>query len=149
VVSILLRDGMVGIPIIWQPLHAAAVQVRLEPTSVVADVDGRSFRCLTCRTSVAVVNEDWRAPRQHIVRVRAGRSSPAFSLVIEFRPVRGRAWKCRVVRPCCRQRCRQTATRVRAVEWALAGVLPALGSGMVRGPYAGPATRAGLDLPGI
>ena len=48
------------------------------------------------------------------------------------------------MRPCCRRRCRQTATRVRAVEWALAGVLPELGSGMVRGPYAGPATRAGL-----
>jgi hypothetical protein len=31
------------------------------------------------------------------------------------------------------------------VEWGLAGVLPGLGSGMVRGPYAGPATRAGRD----
>lgn len=95
--------------------------------------------------AVAVVNEDRRGPRQHIVRVRAGRSSSAFLLVGEFRPVRGCAWKCPVVRPCCRRRCRQTATYVRAVEWGLAGVLPGLGSGMVRGPYAGPATRAGRD----
>lgn len=94
---------------------------------------------------VAVVHEDRRDPRQHIVRVLAGRASPAFSLVSEFRPVRTCAWKCRAVRPCCRRRCRQTATCVRAVEWALAGVLPGLGSGMVRGPYAGPATRAGCD----
>jgi len=90
-----------------------------------------------------VMNEDRSLAGQHIVRVLAGRASPAFSLVSEFRPVRGCAWKCRAVRPCCRRRCRQTAARVRAVEWALAGVLPGLGSGMVRGPYAGPATRAG------
>jgi hypothetical protein len=95
--------------------------------------------------AVAVVNEDRSLARQHIVRVLAGRASPAFSLVSEFRPVRGCAWKCRVVRLCCRRRCRQAATYVRAVEWALAGVLPGLGSGMVRGPYAGPATRAGRD----
>ena len=92
---------------------------------------------------VAVVNEDRRGPRQHIVRVRAEVLSSASSLVSEFRPVRKCAWKCRVVRLCCRRRCRQTATCVRAVEWALAGVLPGLGSGMVRGPYAGPAARAG------
>ncbi len=95
--------------------------------------------------TATVVNQDWCGARQHIVRVLAGRSSPAFSLVSEFRHVRGRAWKFPVVRPCCRRRCRQTATRVRAAEWALAGVLPGLGSGMVRGPYAGPATRAGRD----
>lgn len=80
-----------------------------------------------------------------MVRVRAGRSSSAFLLVSEFRPVRGCAWKCPVVRPRCCRRCRQTAARLRAVEWGLAGVLPGLGSGMVRGPYAGPATRAGRD----
>ncbi len=95
--------------------------------------------------ATAIVNEDRRGPCKHIVRVRAGRSSSAFLLVSEFRPVRGCAWKCPVVRPCCRRRCRQTATYVRAVEWGLAGVLPGLGSGMVRGPYAGPATRAGCD----
>ena len=83
----------------------------------------------------------WRP--QHMVRVLAIRSSPAFSLVSGFRLVRRCAWKRRAVRPCCRRRCRQTAARVRAVEWALAGVLPGLGSGMARGPYAGPATRAG------
>ena len=93
----------------------------------------------------SVVHQHWRTTRQHIVRMRAGRTSPAFSLVSEFRPVRGCAWKCCVVRPCCRRRCRQTATCVRAAEWASAGVLPGLGSGMVRGPYAGPATRAGRD----
>ncbi len=92
-----------------------------------------------------VVNQYRRRPRHHIVRVLAGRPSPAFSLVSEFRLVRRCAWKCRAVRPCCRRRCRQTAARLRAVEWALAGVLPGLGSGMVRGPYAGPATRAGCD----
>lgn len=42
-----------------------------------------------------------RVPRQHIVRVRAGRSTPALSLVSEFRPVRGHAWRCRFVRPRC------------------------------------------------
>ncbi|MFG3477884.1 hypothetical protein ACGF3K_21840, partial [Streptomyces sp. NPDC047980] len=31
---------------------------------------------------VAVVHEDRRDPRQHIVRVLAGRASPAFSLVL-------------------------------------------------------------------
>ncbi len=91
----------------------------------------------------AIVYQYWGISRQHIVRVLAGRSSPAFSLVSEFRPVRGCVWKCPAVLPCCRRRCRQTATCVRAAEWALAGVLPGLGSGMVRGPYAGPATRAG------
>lgn len=95
--------------------------------------------------AVAVMDKDSCLGRQHIVRVRTGRGSPAFSLVSEFRPVRGRARKCPVVRPCCRRRCRQAAMRVRAVEWALAGVLTGLGSGMVRGPYAGPATRAGRD----
>lgn len=95
--------------------------------------------------TVAVVNQNRSLARQHIVRVLAGQSSPAFSLVSEFRPVHRCAWKCRAVRPCCHRRCRQTATCVRAVEWALVGVLPGLGSGMVRGPYAGPATRAGRD----
>lgn len=36
---------------------------------------------------------------------------------------------------------------VRAVEWALAGVLPGLGSGMVRGPYAGRQLGQALILP--
>lgn len=91
------------------------------------------------------MHEHRRISREYIVRVLARRASPAFSLVREFRRVRGRAWKFPVVRRCCRRRCRQTAACVRAVEWALAGVLPGLGSGMVRGPYAGPATRAGRD----
>lgn len=89
------------------------------------------------------MNEDRRLPRQHIVRVLGAPFLSAFSQASGNLPVRGCAWKCRAVRPCCRRRCRQTAARVRAVEWALAGVLPGLGSGMVRGPYAGPATRAG------
>ncbi|WP_229866235.1 hypothetical protein [Streptomyces cavourensis] len=53
-------------------------------------------------SSVAVMDKDRRGRRQHIVRVLAGRSSPAFSLVGEFWLVRGHAWKCPVVRPCCR-----------------------------------------------
>lgn len=100
--------------------------------------------CTRERVAVAVVNEYRRLARQHIVRVRAEVLSSAFFQVSGIRPVRGRAWKCRVVRPCCRRRCRQTATRMRSVEWSLAGVLFGLGSGMVRGPYAGPATRAGF-----
>jgi hypothetical protein len=89
------------------------------------------------------VHQDRRGPGEYIVRVLARGPSSAFSQVSAIRLVRRCAWKCRAVRPCCRRRCRQTAACVRAVEWALAGVLPGLGSGMVRGPYAGPATRAG------
>ncbi|GGS04796.1 hypothetical protein GCM10010269_49690 [Streptomyces humidus] len=33
------------------------------------------------------MHKDRRSPRQHIVRVRAGRASPAFSLVSEFQGV--------------------------------------------------------------
>lgn len=50
------------------------------------------------------MDKDCSAARLHIVGVRAGRSSSAFLLVSEFRPVRGCAWKCPVVRPCCRRR---------------------------------------------
>ncbi|WP_241193731.1 hypothetical protein, partial [Streptomyces sp. ADI98-12] len=57
---------------------------------------------LSIRSSVAaVVRQYRRSPRHRIVRVRAGRSSSAFLLVSEFRPIRGCAWKCPVVRPCC------------------------------------------------
>ncbi len=93
----------------------------------------------------AVVDEDRCGACQHIVRVLAEVPSSAFLQVSAIRPVRGCVWKFPSVRPCCRRRCRRTATRVRAVEWALVGVLPGLGSGMVRGPYAGSATRAGRD----
>lgn len=79
--------------------------------------------------TTSVANQNRRLACEHIIRVGAGRSSPAFSLVSEFRRVRGRAWKCRVVRLYCRRRCRQTATCVRAVEWALAGALPCPGWG--------------------
>lgn len=97
------------------------------------------------RGAVRIVDQDRSGPRQHIVRVLAEVPSSAFLQVSAIRPVRGCAWKSPPVRLCCRRRCRQTAARVRSVEWALAGVLPGLGSGMVRGPYAGPATRAGRD----
>lgn len=90
-----------------------------------------------------ITAEELSAVLRSLVRVLARGPSSAFSQVSAIRLVRRCAWKCRVVHPCCRRRCRQTALRVREVEWALAGVLPGLGSGMVRGPYAGPATRAG------
>lgn len=125
--------------------YAALVACRNRPSGILPRIEELARLSVSSLLSADVVDEYRCSPRQHIVRVRARRTSPAFSLVSEFRPVRGRTWKCPVVRPCCRRRCRQTVTRVRAVEWALAGVLPGLGSGMVRGPYAGPATRAGCD----
>lgn len=122
-----------------------ADNIRASPSTRIANRGiGRTRACSRStialhprRSGTAVVHQDWGGPRKHIVRVRAEALSSAFSQVSEIRPVRGGAWKYGTVRPCCRRRCRQTATRVRSVEWALAGVLFGLGSGMVRGPYAG------------
>lgn len=49
-------------------------------------------------TPPTVMHQDRSRARQHIVRVHARQASPAFSLVNEFRPVRGGAWKSPAVR---------------------------------------------------
>lgn len=66
-------------------------------------VDDISVGIRSIRPATTIVDEDRRGPRQHIVRVLAEVPSSAFSQVSGIRPVRGCAWKCLVVRPCCRQ----------------------------------------------
>ncbi len=58
--------------------------------------------CLT-----AVMDQDWRGSRQHIVRVLRGTPLPASSLVSVGFALRWRPWLCAEIRGCCRRYCRQ------------------------------------------
>ncbi len=101
---------------------------RYDPTarlSSSSNIRRRDNGCYSCSPPVGenltviditVVDQDRRGACQHVVRVAGGPFRPAFSQVGGNLPVCGGAWKCVVVRACCRQRCCQWATPRRAVR---------------------------------
>lgn len=99
-------------------------------------VHARLELCSDCL--VAVVHQDRRGPRQHIVRVGGGPFPPAFSQVREEPMVRQRPSMCTGVRPGCRPRCRQGPCLLRGLSIRSTGARPAGTGGSLLGRAASP-----------
>lgn len=110
-----LRGNSRSVPKCACPIsHGPGVQLSVLPTAlshrvrmVGVTLERRGRGIPLRKVTVAVVNEDRRLPRQHIVRVLRSTALPASSLVSAGFAFRWRPWLCVEIRGCCRRYCRQ------------------------------------------